>query len=445
MVAASVRGMRSAEAVPGDVVPALTDAVSGVLAAAWWRVPDAEVRAAVVELERQASRLEAARLRLLAEADARRVGQVTGAASTADWLVAETGVRREKAGERVALACALNAGLAVTGTVLAAGDLTVEHALVVHRAMSRLDASVDAATRADAERFLVGQAACLDPRQLAHVARALRHRLDPDAGANLAREEDTAVTAREVRCTQTDEGTWLLSGVLDAVGGATLAAALEPLAAPEPARNAMPDRRSAARRRADALVQLAEQSLASSTATESARPRLVVSVPVDSVRCPTGHGVAPGLLEGGAPVSASTVGVLACDAEVVPVLVDADGSPLDVGRSVYAFPTLIRRAILTRDRGCTFPTCSRPAGWCQVHHLVAYSAGGSTSERNGTALCGYHHRLVHRQGWRGELVGSQVTWHPPDRSAPRVPPPPWLPALDRLVPTWTQRQHPRAA
>ena len=71
------------EAAPGDVI-ALTDAVSGVLVAGWWRASDAEVRGAVVELERKASRLEAARLRLLAEADARRVGQVVGAASTAD-------------------------------------------------------------------------------------------------------------------------------------------------------------------------------------------------------------------------------------------------------------------------------------------------------------------------------------------------------------------------
>ena len=437
--------MRSAEVRVGDAVPALAAAVSGVLGASWWQVPDADVRGAVVELERQAARLEAARLRLLAEADARRIGAVVGAACTADWLVAETGTRRERAGERVALAGALNGPLAVTGAALAAGDLGVEHALVVHRAMGRLDASLDPATRAEAERFLVGQAGSLDPRQLAHVARALRHRLSPDAGADLAREEDTAVAAREVRCTQTDEGTWLLSGVLDAVGGATLAAALDPLSAPEPARIGLPDRRSAARRRADALVQLAEHSLAPPTATESARPRLVVSVPVDTLQHPTGPGVAPGLLDGGAPVSASTVGVLACDAEVVPVLVGADGSPLDVGRTVYAFPTLIRRAILARDRGCTFPTCTRPVGWCQAHHLTAYSAGGSTSERNGTALCGYHHRLVHRQGWRGELIGAQVTWHPPDRSSPRVPPPPWLPALDRLTQTWAQRQHPHAA
>ena len=442
MVASSVGFV---EEVPGDVVATLTDAVSGVLAASWWQCSDAEVRGAVVELERQTARLEAARLRLLAEADARRVGQVVGAASTADWLAAETGTRREKAGERVALAAALNSGLAATGAALAVGDLTVEHALVVHRAMGRLDASVDPATRVDAERFLVDQAGSLDPRQLAHVARTLRHRLDPDAGANLAREEDTAVTAREVRCTQTDEGTWLLSGVLDAVGGATLAAALDPLSAPLPAANGLPDRRSAARRRADALVQLAEQSLAASTATESARPRLVVSVPLDTVQRPARPGVAPGLLDGGAPVSASTVGVLACDAEVVLVLVGADGSPLDVGRTVYAFPTPIRRAILARDRGCTFPTCTRPAGWCQVHHLTAYSAGGSTSERNGTALCGYHHRLVHRQGWRGELNGSQVTWHPPDRGSPHVPPPPWMPILGRLITTWAQRQHPHAA
>jgi len=116
-----------------------------------------------------------------------------------------------------------------------------------------------------------------------------------------------------------------------------------------------------------------------------------------------------------------------------------DGSPLDVGRSVYAFPDKIRTAIRHRDQTCTFGSCTRPADWCHLHHLTPWSAGGPTSERNGACLCGHHHRLVHRQGWRGELTGTQVVWHPPDRTDPRVPPPPWAPDLDHVVERWRRR------
>lgn len=163
---------------------------------------------------------------------------------------------------------------------------------------------------------------------------------------------------------------------------------------------------------------------------------LTVTVPPETALGPSAPGAAPGLLCGGHPLSPTSVAVLACDAEVSPVLVDAAGSPVDVGRTVYAFPDRIRRAIIARDGCCTYRGCRRPASWTQVHHLTAYGDGGSTSERNGCLLCGFHHRLVHRQGWRGELRGSQVVWHPPDRQEPFVPPPPWAPAMDRLVRRW---------
>jgi len=422
-----------------DAVPALSAAVDALLAAPWWQCSDGAVQARVVELERQAARLEAARLRLLAEAHERRAGDGPGAVSTAAWLAAEAGMRPERAAERVALAEALGGPLAVTGAALAAGDLSLDHAGVVRRVMTGLDPRVDAEARAGAERLLVEQAAALDPGQLAKAGRHLRARLREDADQRLARDEDVAVVRSEVRCTQDDDGLWHLTGTLDPVAGAQVAAALDALSAPLPAGGGAPDRRSAAQRRAAALVQLADAWLAGQAGSAASRPRLVVTVPAATVLDPAQPGAAPDTLTGGHPASVATVQQLACDAEVVPVLIGADGAPLDVGRTVYAFPDRIRTAVLVRDGGCTFPGCGRPTSWCQVHHLVAYGAGGATSERNGTALCGFHHRLVHRRGWRGELVVAQVVWHPPDRAAPLVPPPPWAPALERLVERWRAR------
>lgn len=444
MVVASVACMTTGA--PGASAR-LRAVVDDLLVEPWWQRTGAGLREDAAELERQVARLDAARLRLLAEADARRVGTAAGAPSTAAWLSAEARLRPQRAAERVALAGALAGPLAVTGAALAAGDLSLDHAGVVCRTVTAIGTGVDAATLQEAEAFLVEHAAHLDPRELAVVGRQLQVRLQRDAQERLAREEDAAVTRRELRLTQDDQGVWHLSGTLDAVSGATVAAALDDLSAPLPAVDGVRDRRGATQRRGEALVQLADEHLATGGGAASSRPRLVVTVPVETVLEPGAPGAAPGTLTGGHPASVAALEELSCDAEVVPVLLDPRGVPLDVGRTVYAFPERIRRAILLRDGGCSYRGCRRPASWCRIHHLVAWSDGGSTSERNGTALCGFHHRLVHRRGWRGESpasgrcpqVGAQVVWHPPDRDAPEVPPPPWLPAMQRLVERWRLR------
>ncbi|WP_299036692.1 HNH endonuclease signature motif containing protein [uncultured Pseudokineococcus sp.] len=419
---------------------ALTTALDALLTAEVWRCTDAQVRAAVIDLERQAARLDAARLRVLGHADERRVGLASGAPSTADWLVGATTTRAEHARKRVDLAVALDTDLTATGRALAAGDITGDQAGVISTTMGRLHPDLDAATRADAQAFLLEQAAHLDPRRLARVGRHLTARLDVRADDDLARTEARQTSQRQVRCTQTDDGTWLLSGVLDPTGGATLMAALEPLAAPRPASDGTPDARSHPRRLADALVQVADAHLSGRTGTGSSRPRLLVTVPLTTLLDPGAPGAAPGFLPGGHPVSGEQTAMLACDAQLVPVLLTAENQPLDVGRSVYSWPDKIRTAIKLRDQTCTYGTCTRPADWCHIHHVTEYSRGGATSERNGACLCAHHHRLVHRQRWRGELRGTQVIWHPPDSTDPHVPPPPWAPALDRIVGAWRQRR-----
>jgi hypothetical protein len=271
---------------------------------------------------------------------------------------------------------------------------------VIRPVMAGLGRAVTAEEREQAQAFLLIQARVLDPGALARVGRVLRARLRADGALDLALSEDAATTRREARLTQDDEDTGHLSGALDAEGGAVLAQALDPLTAPRPADAGVRDRRCAAQRRADALVQLAETALAAGSgqgSTGVARTHLTVTVSADTVAAPTAPGAARGLLPGGHPISALSLATLACDAAVTPVLLDRDGVPLDVGGSVYAFPERIRAAILLRDGGCTFPGCTRPVSWCQIHHLLPWSQGGATSERNGTAVCGYHHRLGHRR------------------------------------------------
>jgi hypothetical protein len=272
----------------------------------------------------------------------------------------------------------------------------------------------------------------VDPAQLGRVGLALRHRLDPHAAERLAGDEDAQEERRDGYLVQEGTGMWVLRAVLPAVAGATLKAALDPLAAPRPASDGTPDPRSGGMRFVDALTGLAELSLAARGADRCALPsrggaatRLVLTAELATLThaatTADGEGLAglvPPVVSTGEPggweVSPLTLDVLSCDAEVIPVLTDGFGRALDVGDTIYPFPPKIRRAVEVRDLHCTFDGCTAKPAWCHVHHLTPFSKGGSTSEDNGALLCGRHHRYVHAHGWTGTIIDGHVVWRPPD-------------------------------
>jgi hypothetical protein len=86
---------------------------------------------------------------------------------------------------------------------------------------------------------------------------------------------------------------------------------------------------------------------------------------------------------------------LACDADVLPVVLGADGEVLDLGRAVRLFTRGQRRALWHRDAGCTYPGCDMPAAWSRAHHLVHWVDGGASDLDNAALLCQRHHTLVH--------------------------------------------------
>ncbi|MGH8971276.1 MAG: HNH endonuclease signature motif containing protein, partial [Actinomycetes bacterium] len=65
-----------------------------------------------------------------------------------------------------------------------------------------------------------------------------------------------------------------------------------------------------------------------------------------------------------------------------------------------------RRAAALRDRGCIAPGCTAPPAACQLHHNWHWTDGGPTDLDNGALLCGFHHRMVHRQGWAVTLAAN---------------------------------------
>ncbi|MFD2082636.1 protein of unknown function [Actinopolymorpha cephalotaxi] len=143
--------------------------------------------------------------------------------------------------------------------------------------------------------------------------------------------------------------------------------------------------------------------------------------------CPRcgGGGSARYLGADGKPISAATVRRLACEADLIPVVLAGDGQVLDLGRSDRFFREHQRRALAIRDGShCHFPGCNIPEPRCITHHMTAWDHGGPTDLNNGVLLCRFHHVTVHHKGW---LVRMGSHGHP------EYVPPEWVDPQQRIL------------
>ena len=210
----------------------------------------------------------------------------------------------------------------------------------------------------------------------------------------------------ELRSQGDDHGLWI-TGYLDPVGGATVRAALEPLAR----RTGRGDDRPRKSRLADALVEMSEFTLGSggqggSAPTHTHVPHVMVSATLDTLLARPGAPAAE--LQGRIAVSTATLERLGCSANVSRVVFGPDSAVVDVGRSRRLPSPSQRRALQTRDRGCVWPGCDRPVRWTQPHHVEFWTRdGGETELPNMVVLCYRHHDNVHLGGWRIVRVDGQ--------------------------------------
>ncbi|HCT81545.1 MAG TPA: HNH endonuclease, partial [Micromonosporaceae bacterium] len=132
------------------------------------------------------------------------------------------------------------------------------------------------------------------------------------------------------------------------------------------------------------------------------RPQIVVTMNFDDLAAKTGAG----MLDTGGMLAPEAVRRLACDAALLPAVLGGQGQVLDVGRERRLFTGPLRRALVLRDGGCAFPGCDRPPRWTDGHHIKHWADGGTTSLDNAVLLCGYHHRLIHRNEWHVRIASD---------------------------------------
>jgi hypothetical protein len=346
---------------------------------------DAALAAHVLELDVERCRVEAAMARAVASADTRGVWAYDGATSGAAWLAYRCELSRSSAATLVRTARRLRS-MPGTEAALSGDEISLAKATLLASAAHRSVKTIEVFARD--EQMLVDHSRRLTVDQTAMMLRHWLFQADPD------REQRERGEGDRLHVSSTFDGTTVLDGLYTSEDGAIVKAAVdaeyERLWRAE--RAAGGPTRTAAQRRAAALAEVIRRAVGA----EPGRPTVTVTIRLDDLA----GGEGPGHVDDtGEPVPAETMRRLACDGRIVPVVLGTRSEPIDVGRAARAITLAQRRALTLRDRGCVFPGCDRPPGWCDGHHIVHWADGGPTDLANLVFLCDHHHKAMHEGGW----------------------------------------------
>ncbi|WP_052465872.1 HNH endonuclease signature motif containing protein [Mobilicoccus massiliensis] len=307
------------------------------------------------------------------------------------------------------------------------GRLPVESAGLVARIFRRLRASVDYPDWDALAQIVVDWAASgASPGRLRAMEDAVLGQYG--TATQLDEKHERQHRLREFSGFRPDRSGMLVATPrLDPASEAVVTAAIQALSAPAPVKDdrgdvVEADLRTPGQRRADAIVRLAGLATTPRVDVPGSGARARVTVTMTLADLVSGTGSASTAL--GQTLSPAEARTLACDAEIIPAVLGSAGDVLDLGRATRLVTPAQRAALHVRDRGCTYPGCGAPPGWCDGHHIRHWATFGPTDMTNLALLCRHHHTLVHRHGHTATVDDTGVRWRRSDGSpignTPRV-------------------------
>ena len=362
----------------GSILRRLHDAIGELGDLDAGGLSDSELHDLVVAVQQERARLGAAAADLLGRWDRSRVWAGDGSRSASARLARDTRSSAGSASVELRRARQLRS-MPSTAAAVARGELSLDHVDLLGRANQPCRAG------AFAEHEAVLVAECVRLR-FAHAVRIVEYWCQrADAQTNQADPERRGEGGR-LHASATMDGTVVLDAVLEPIGGAAVLAELARL---EREHYLADERqgieRTAAQRRADALVTMAERSATTPTGGRRPKPLFTVLLGDDTFTrlCELSNGtvLTPGQL-------VPWLGT----AELETVLFDGPSTVVSVSHR-RAFTGAVRRAIEVRDRHCQHPSgCDVPSDRCDVDHIVPYSQRGESSQFNGRLECSTHNR-----------------------------------------------------
>jgi hypothetical protein len=372
------------------------------------------------ELETERRRLEAVDHQFVAEVRERHLCGEYAAGSVPELLIDLLRLSPPEAKRRAVSARDLGPRHGMSGEPLepifpvvaaaeAAGEISSEHARTVMRIVDAIPVALQAEHQAAVEASLVEFARKMNPVTVAQLGQQIIAHLDPDGAEPRAEEQHRR---RDFGLHKRADGSGTPYGYLTPEALAVWSAILDSLSAPQPeSADGERDDRSAGQRRHDALLEAGRRLLRSGELPDSGGVPVTIVAHLDETQLRERTGYATTGSDDQMPVS--DLLELATEAEIVSVLFDPSGGISSYGRARRLASCGQRQALAARDRGCSFPGCTRPPAWCEAHHVIAWIDGGPTDLSNLCLVCSFHHREFERRGWQVIMTSGLPEWVPP--------------------------------
>jgi hypothetical protein len=290
----------------------------------------------------------------------------------------------------------------------AGGQISVGQAKAIGEALDALPTSLDRQQRVEAEQLILTEAQHAPAETLRTMTDRILRQVAPDQvdspeqrAARLAERDVRARSRRKLWFGPESDGSIEFGGSLPIVAGRRLQTMVQAVAdrsyrSAKDTGNRLALQETPQQRAADALVEVlaAAEAVGGGGARLTSMPasasQLHVLIPYQDL---LNRAAASGLLTDGSPLSAGDLRILACGADLIPVVLGPDSQVLDMGQTVRLAPPALRRAVGLRDGGCAFPGCTTPMWHCDLHHVRPWQDGGPTNRDNLVALCRVHHAM----------------------------------------------------
>jgi hypothetical protein len=340
----------------------------------------------------------ALRLRVLAAAG--DIAEETGAKDASGWMRTELLVDKATARSQIKLAAGLEK-YELVAAGLAEGVVSPDKARVITQALDAIetDPVASAEDLVLAEKLLVEYATQFTAKELKVIGRRILVEIDPDRfeqaeAKALHREEERAARRTFYSSRDNGDGTIEIHARVSRAVGVRLRTILDSLAQPR--------KWSAENRGVKAPYdRLLGQAFARVVETYDVDqlPRhgghattVFITMSVEDLRKDLGTAA---LGFDGETITAAEARRMACNADLIPVVLGTNSEILDLGRTARLAHPIQHRALRLRDKCCQAEDCDAPAAWTEAHHLKPWSQGGRTNLADMVLLCPSDHRRIH--------------------------------------------------